>query len=257
MKITLFITFSLCLSSFVHGQHKPDLHKLYAAQNQFFYQGQYAESLICFDSILQVESQPDLTCLNTAFIACETLLMAEVQPSSVPDLNKMLNLISQKIRTSNEHQTVKKNTTAMTTKSETEEVFTIVHEAPTFRGGLNKFHRYVFRNIECPDAVKELKLEGEVKVQFIVTKEGKVKNVELVDGLHAAYDAEVIRVVSQSPDWNPGIYDDQPVNVIVLMSFHIKPKNNFWEMIQTTPSYQTYPQHEPFRPSLPTSSPYH
>ena len=56
-------------------------------------------------------------------------------------------------------------------------------------------------------------MEGRVIVQFQINKDGSVSDINLLEGVCESIDNEVIRVVSESPDWTPGYVDGKPVNV--------------------------------------------
>ena len=85
---------------------------------------------------------------------------------------------------------------------------------PHFRdGGKSEFSQYVHENIRYPEDAIENKKEGTVILEFTITHEGKVEQVEVIDGIYPSIDKEAVRVVSNSPDWSPGIQNGKPVNV--------------------------------------------
>jgi protein TonB len=47
-------------------------------------------------------------------------------------------------------------------------------------------------------------VEGKVFVQFVVDKKGNISEVEAIRGIGAGLDEEAVRVVKNSPAWNPG-----------------------------------------------------
>lgn len=76
---------------------------------------------------------------------------------------------------------------------------------PVFQGGdQSKFTRWVFERINYPEAAKKAKIQGRVILQFTVTEEGKVTDIKVARGVDDALDREAVRVVSQSPGWEPG-----------------------------------------------------
>ncbi|MFO8023096.1 MAG: TonB family protein [Perlabentimonas sp.] len=96
-----------------------------------------------------------------------------------------------------------------------EEVFMVVEEMPTFIGN-NKykdFKEYISKNIEYPEFAAECGIEGRVFVQFIVEPDGSVSNVEVVRGVSPELDKEALRVVRNSPKWEPGKQRGVPVRV--------------------------------------------
>ena len=86
-------------------------------------------------------------------------------------------------------------------------------ESPEFIGGNDKLYEYIAENIQYPEEAKENEIQGDVYVQFIVWKDGTIKDVEVVNGSHEDLDNEAKRVVESMPKWNPGKQEGIPVNV--------------------------------------------
>jgi protein TonB len=119
-----------------------------------------------------------------------------------------------------------------------------VETMPTFQGeGPKSFRKYIAQNLRYPEAAKEAGVTGKVFVKFVVTRTGKVmipkeeyvakhegknldevvvvayrtleKDAEAPDEKYIQlFKEEVIRVVSESPDWEPGIQKGEAVNVM-------------------------------------------
>ncbi|MFP4555715.1 MAG: TonB family protein [Bacteroidales bacterium] len=96
-----------------------------------------------------------------------------------------------------------------------EEVFMVVEEMPTFIGSdkYKDFKEYISKNIKYPEFAAESGVEGRVFVQFIVEPDGSVSNVEVVRGVDPELDKEAVRVVKNSPKWEPGKQRGIPVRV--------------------------------------------
>ncbi len=98
------------------------------------------------------------------------------------------------------------------------EFFTIVEQYPKFQGGdYSTFLKFVFEHLKYPPQARRMGIEGKVFVQFVVDDKGKVKDVEVVKGIGAGCDEEVLRVVKSSPDWEPGKQRGVPVNVRMIV----------------------------------------
>ena len=76
---------------------------------------------------------------------------------------------------------------------------------------------YVFSSLEYPALARENRIEGLVVVQFIVTKNGDVTEVEIVRDIGAGCGKETARVVKKMNDlpegWIPGRQRGRKVNV--------------------------------------------
>ncbi len=95
-----------------------------------------------------------------------------------------------------------------------EEIFFIVEDMPRFNGkDNNEFRKYIGENLHYPEIAADNGITGTVYIQFVVNKNGKVINIEVVRGVDPALDNEAIRVISSSPGWTPGKQRGKPVNV--------------------------------------------
>lgn len=94
-----------------------------------------------------------------------------------------------------------------------DEVFTVTEQLPEFSGGEKAMYKYLSDNIKYPESAAKHKIEGSVMVQFVVAKDGSVRDVKVLRGVNAELDAEAIRVVESMPKWNPGMQRGKAVNV--------------------------------------------
>lgn len=96
--------------------------------------------------------------------------------------------------------------------------FVMVDKMPGFMGqGLQKFYRYVHQRLRYPDAAINKEISGKVLVQFTVDENGNVTNVILLKKVHPLLDAEVLRVIANTPRWTPGKNKNRPVKVAMVM----------------------------------------
>lgn len=76
---------------------------------------------------------------------------------------------------------------------------------PKFNGGgVEEFRMWVQTRIRYPQLAREQKIEGTVVAEFTVGKNGKVKGVKALKSPGKPLSDEVMRVMSQSPAWEPG-----------------------------------------------------
>ncbi len=93
-----------------------------------------------------------------------------------------------------------------------EEIFDVVEENPEFIGGMAKLYEYLGKHIQYPEMAKENGIQGKVFVQFVVWKDGTIKDVKVVKGVHKTLDNEAMRVVKSMPKWTPGKQRGKSVN---------------------------------------------
>ena len=98
-------------------------------------------------------------------------------------------------------------------KEETDEVFTIVEESATPKGGIQAFYKYVSEKLanRYPPQARRMGIEGRVFVEFVIGKDGSISEVRSIKGIGAGCDEEAIKVVQGSPPWNPGKQRGKPV----------------------------------------------
>ena len=85
---------------------------------------------------------------------------------------------------------------------------------PTFKGkGADAFSAWVTAHLKYPKDAKAARIDGTVKVKFVVGSNGGVQEVEVLQGVFPSLDAEAVRVVRSSPKWKPGIKDGKPCRV--------------------------------------------
>ena len=81
-------------------------------------------------------------------------------------------------------------------------------------GDANSFSKWVNEHKIYPEEAKKAGIQGRVTLQFTITKEGKLTNVELLRGVHPLLDEEAIRVVKSAPQiWTPGKRKGEVVDV--------------------------------------------
>lgn len=104
-------------------------------------------------------------------------------------------------------------------------IFISVEENATFEGGdIDKFRTYIANNIKYPEQALKNKIGGIVIVQFVVNAKGKVDKVNILRGINESLDAEVVRVLVNSPIWQPGKQGGKFVNqqFVIPVVFNLK-----------------------------------
>lgn len=92
-------------------------------------------------------------------------------------------------------------------------VFEITEEAPEFPGGdMPALVQYFRENMRYPEAAKKKGVQGRVTVQFVVCKDGSIKDAKVVRSVEPELDAEAIRLVYAMPKWKPGMQKGQAVD---------------------------------------------
>ena len=65
-------------------------------------------------------------------------------------------------------------------------------------------------------------IEGRVIVKFVVEKDGRVTDVQVVRSVDPALDREAVNTVKRMPKWNPGMNNGQPARVWFTLPVNFK-----------------------------------
>ncbi|MBK5721434.1 energy transducer TonB [Dysgonomonas sp. Marseille-P4677] len=85
-------------------------------------------------------------------------------------------------------------------------------------GNLEDFEKWVQSYIRYTEQIRKDKIEGEVKLSFVIDKKGKLINKKIVKGLSKEVDKEVLNAVSKSKKWKPGQLYGDPVKTEVTIT---------------------------------------
>lgn len=86
---------------------------------------------------------------------------------------------------------------------------------PSFMGGdENTFVKWLSDKIVRPDNCTH---SGRMLISFVIQADGNVNDVKIQRGVCEVLDALVLKAVSDSPAWDPGMVEELPVNVMYTM----------------------------------------
>lgn len=132
---------------------------------------------------------------------------------------------TKKSRTSANAGSLAKNDSALTENGTEHEETTIFGMSPaippTFPGGDAELYKFISENLHYPDSTECL--EGRVVIRFTVDKTGKVRNLEIVRSkLPEVFNQEALRIVNLIPDFMPGKYLGEPVDMQMCLPINFK-----------------------------------
>lgn len=112
---------------------------------------------------------------------------------------------------------------APSTKSdENKIIYQAVEQMPEFPGGQAAMLKFIADNLKYPTGMTD-DFQGSVRVKFYVDTLGHVCDSQIVKGLVSALDREVLRVVSQLPEFIPGQHEGKKVNVYMNLPIRFDP----------------------------------
>lgn len=106
--------------------------------------------------------------------------------------------------------------------ADTTDTFVAVQDMPVFPEG--DIVKWINQKTKYPAEAQRKGVEGKVAIQFIVAKDGSVKDIKIVRGVEETLNAEAVRVIQSMPKWKPGKVNGKAVNVsfTVPINFQIK-----------------------------------
>ena len=86
--------------------------------------------------------------------------------------------------------------------------------------------QFIIDNLKYPKSAKEAKVEGKAMVQFVVSKEGTIKNIVVKETPNEELGAEAVRVLNlmneRNQNWVAGVADGKKVDVQLMLPFTFK-----------------------------------
>jgi len=103
--------------------------------------------------------------------------------------------------------------TNITTEPEEEKIFVKVEKEASFPGGLDKWKRFLERNLNGDIPVENGSGEGtfSVVIQFIVDKEGNISDITPLTTHGFGMEEEAVKVIRRGPKWIPAEQNGQKV----------------------------------------------
>ncbi len=100
----------------------------------------------------------------------------------------------------------------------------MVEKLPEFPGGMEAWAKFLSKNLHYPAQASGEGISGRVYMSFIVEKDGKITDIQVIKAAGYGFDEEAKRVLKMAPQWKPGIQNGKPVRVryMVPINFTIQ-----------------------------------
>jgi periplasmic protein TonB len=89
-----------------------------------------------------------------------------------------------------------------------------------YPGGQNAWARYLNHNLRYPDRAVNAEIMGDIRLQFIVDREGNIIDPEINKSVEYSLDEEALRIIKGSIKWTPAHQDGR-----LVKSYKIQPIN--------------------------------
>ena len=107
-----------------------------------------------------------------------------------------------------------------------DEVFTILEDPATFRGGdLLTFRNWVMSQLKYPQKALENGIQGTVAISFIVDENGNVGHIKVLSSPDYILTEAVLNILDNSPKWKPGKQRGKPVKQKFTLPVSFKLQN--------------------------------
>lgn len=95
---------------------------------------------------------------------------------------------------------------------------------PQYKGGDQQLLNDIANNLDYPIKSRDAGIQGRVLVRFVVSTDGSISSVSILEGVSPELNAEAIRVVKTLKRFKPGYQDGEPVPVfyMVPISFNLR-----------------------------------
>jgi len=109
------------------------------------------------------------------------------------------------------------------TVDDTTRLYIRVEVDPIFPGGYDMLNKFVKNNLssDVKNNLNSGNISGMVILNFVVERDGSLTNIKVIKGLTKEADDEVIRIMSKSPKWKPGIKNNRPVRVFYTIPIRL------------------------------------
>jgi TonB family protein len=74
---------------------------------------------------------------------------------------------------------------------------------PSYPGDMTECYMFIARQMHYPEEAEEKGIEGRVLIRFVVEKDGRLTNFEVIESPDPLLSNEALRVLKQMPKWIP------------------------------------------------------
>lgn len=82
-------------------------------------------------------------------------------------------------------------------------IYNVVEVMPSYPGDMTECYMFIARQMHYPKEAEEKGIEGRVLIRFVVEKDGRLTNFEVIETPDPLLSDEALRVLQQMPKWIP------------------------------------------------------
>ena len=107
-------------------------------------------------------------------------------------------------------------------ESDDDVIFMVVEQPAEYPGGLESMMKFIVKNMKYPAVARRMGVEGAVYISFVVDREGKISDPQVIKGISTECDQEALRVIKQMPPWKPGKQNGKAVKSRFVLPIKFK-----------------------------------
>jgi TonB family protein len=93
----------------------------------------------------------------------------------------------------------------------------------SYGNGMQEVSYFIGRNIKYPKSAMKKEIQGEVRIQFVIQKDGSITNERIRKSVDEEIDKEAMRVFHLIPDrWHPALIDGEPARGYGILPIRFK-----------------------------------
>lgn len=171
-----------------------------------------------------LENKPQVKQINTVqkVNAKAVPVIVTTIPQEIPPQEIVETVGNENGKVENTVEGVDLGTSALPTIIEPAKPLDFAEVMPHYEGGAEAMVQFLSKNLRYPSVAKRMGQEGTVSVRFVVNSEGIVTDIEILKGVSAVLDKEVIRVIALMNKWKPGLQHSVPVNVRMVLPIRFR-----------------------------------
>ena len=103
-------------------------------------------------------------------------------------------------------------------------LYSEVENKPMFNNeeDLVKFRDWVYANFCLPKEYRDVSFQGTIVVELVVNRKGNVCATRIVRPIDRLLEKEALRVVNESPQWQPATHRGENVSVRILIPIRLR-----------------------------------
>ena len=110
--------------------------------------------------------------------------------------------------------------------NEEDEIFTILEDPATFRGGgLGEFRQWVMDRVRYPQIAQENGIQGNVIIEFVIDENGDMTRIKVLQSPDPVLSDAAVAVLQKSPKWKPGKQRGKAVKMKFVLPVLFKLQN--------------------------------